>query len=96
MDWSFLRPKEPVKFTEGSGKVMNTVPPSDFSYFELLNDVVQKEPVGALDKGEYFEGNKTYKATLPPNIPAGKFWSFTVYGPGSKSRAKARKGTLGT
>ena len=49
LDWAFLRPQEPVKFTEGSGKVMNTVPPNDFSYFEMLNDLVQKEPVGALD-----------------------------------------------
>ena len=209
LDWAFLRPQESVKFTEGTGKVMNTVPPSDFSYFEMLNDVVQKEPIGALDpeimgslaaignvkgkpfnpdtrmkkilidaaaignatartlnfrwrpsdggyyylnstwfnplflggynmetpppevsadgvitpnpptgartlnvrtvmffgytfitpamimrltdigsqyliqavdsKGEYFDGNKTYKVTLPPNVPAGKFWSFTVY-----------------
>jgi hypothetical protein len=209
LDWSFLQPKEPVKFTEGTGKVINTIPPNDFSYFEMLNDLVQKEPVGALSpeimgslsaigivkgkpfepdarmkkiltdaaaigtaaartvnwgsrpsaggyyypnsawfnplflggynfetpppqvsaegvitpypptgartlnvrtsmffaytfitpamimrltdigsqyligfvdaKGEYFDGSKTYKATLPPNIPAGKFWSFTVY-----------------
>ena len=49
LDWAFLRPEEPVKFTEGTGKVMNTVPPSDFSYFEMINDLVQKEPVGALD-----------------------------------------------
>ena len=28
---------------------MNTMPPNDFSYFEMLNDVVQKEPAGALD-----------------------------------------------
>ena len=49
LDWEFLRQKESVKYTEGTGKVMNTVPPSDFSYFEMLNDVVQKEPVGALD-----------------------------------------------
>jgi hypothetical protein len=28
---------------------MNTVPPNDFSYFEMINDLVQKEPVGALD-----------------------------------------------
>ena len=27
LDWAFLRPQEPVKFTEGTGKVMNTVPP---------------------------------------------------------------------
>ena len=49
LNWSFLRPEEPVKFTEGTGKVINTIPPSDFSYFEMLNDLVQKEPVGALD-----------------------------------------------
>ena len=35
LDWEFLRPKEPVKFTEGTGKVMNTIPPNDFSYFEV-------------------------------------------------------------
>ena len=209
LDWAFLRPEEPVKFIEGTGKVMNTVPPNDFSYFEMINDLVQKEPVGALDpeimgslaaigivkgkpfnpdarmkkiltdaaaigtaaartvnwksrpaegcsyypnsawtntlfvggynfetpppevsadgaitvnpptgartlnartamffyatfitpamimrltdigsqylgafvdsNGEYFDGSKTYKVTLPPNIPAEKFWSFTVY-----------------
>ena len=49
LDWSFLRPKEPVRFTEGTGKVMHTLPPSDFSFFEILDDVVQQEPVGALD-----------------------------------------------
>ena len=209
LDWAFLRPEEPAKFIEGTGKVMNTIPPNDFSYFEVINDLVQKEPVGALDpeimgslaaigivkgkpfnpdarmkkiltdaaaigtaaartvnwrarpaegwayypnsawtsmlwvggynfetappevsadgkitvnpptgartldsrtamffyatfitpamimrltdigsqyigafvdsNGEYFDGSKTYKVTLPPNIPAGKFWSFTVY-----------------
>jgi hypothetical protein len=210
LDWSFLRPQEPVKFHEGSGKSMNTIPPNDFSYFEMINDLVQKEPANALDpeimgslaaigivkgkpfnldermkkiltdaakigtaiartvnwnarasegfdyypgshtwtnylfvggytfetpppavsaegvitpypptgartlnsrtgmffyatgvtpamimrltgigsqylgawsdsKGEYFDGGKTYKITLPANIPAQKFWSFTVY-----------------
>ena len=49
LDWAFLRPQEPAKFIEGTGKVMNTVPPNDFSYFEMINDLVQKEPVGALD-----------------------------------------------
>ena len=49
LDWAFLRPQEPVKFTEGTGKVMNTIPPNDFSYFEMINDLVQKEPAGALD-----------------------------------------------
>ncbi len=26
-----------------------------------------------------FDGGKTYKVTLPPNIPAAAFWSFTLY-----------------
>ena len=30
-------------------------------------------------QGEYLDGSKTYKVTLPPHIPAEKFWSFTVY-----------------
>jgi hypothetical protein len=30
-------------------------------------------------QGEYFDGSKTYKMTLPPNIPAEKFWSLTLY-----------------
>ena len=46
LDWAFLRPEEPVKFIEGTGKVMNTIPPNDFSYFEVINDLVQKEPAG--------------------------------------------------
>jgi hypothetical protein len=25
------------------------------------------------------DGGKTYKVTLPPDIPAAKFWSFTLY-----------------
>jgi hypothetical protein len=49
LDWAFLRPEEPAKFIEGSGKVMSTIPPNDFGYFELINNLVQKEPVGALD-----------------------------------------------
>jgi hypothetical protein len=27
----------------------------------------------------YFDGGKTYKVTLPPNIPAEAFWSLTLY-----------------
>jgi hypothetical protein len=29
--------------------------------------------------GTPFDGAKTYKITLPPNVPAGRFWSFTAY-----------------
>jgi hypothetical protein len=49
LDWAFLKPQPPVKFTEGTGKVMSTIPPSDFSYYELINELVQQEPADALD-----------------------------------------------
>jgi hypothetical protein len=39
----------PTVFHEGSGVVVNTVPPSDFSFYEMLNDVVQQEPATSLD-----------------------------------------------
>ena len=29
--------------------------------------------------GNPFDGDKTYKVTLPPNIPAARFWSLTAY-----------------
>jgi hypothetical protein len=49
LDWEFLRPKPSPTFHEGSGLVVNTIPPSDLSYYELINELVQMEPVGALD-----------------------------------------------
>jgi hypothetical protein len=36
-------------FHEGSGKVMNTLPPNDWTFYEMLNEVVQKEPATSLD-----------------------------------------------
>ena len=30
-------------------------------------------------QGRYFDGGKMYKVTLPAPIPAGQFWSFTIY-----------------
>jgi hypothetical protein len=39
----------PTVFHEGSGTVMNTIPPNDFSYFEMVNEVVQQEPATSLD-----------------------------------------------
>jgi len=46
---SRMTPPPQTVFHEGSGKVMNTVPPNDFSYYELLNEIVQQEPATSLD-----------------------------------------------
>jgi hypothetical protein len=44
-----VTPPSPTVFHEGTGKVMNTIPPNDFSFYEMLNEVVQQEPAGSLD-----------------------------------------------
>ncbi len=45
-----------------------------------LPNVGSQYLIGFLDADKnYFDGAKTYKVTLPPNIPAAKFWSFTLY-----------------
>jgi hypothetical protein len=38
-----------TKFVEASGKSFNTVPPSDFSFFEMINENIQQEPLGSYD-----------------------------------------------
>ncbi|MCU0917595.1 MAG: DUF1254 domain-containing protein [Planctomycetes bacterium] len=44
-----LKEPAPTVFHEGSGKVMNTLPPNDWTFFELLNALVQEEPATAID-----------------------------------------------
>lgn len=39
-------------------------------------------------KGEFFDGSKTYKVTLPKDIPAAAFWSFTLYDNQTRSMLK--------
>ena len=46
----------------------------------LLTDVGSQYLIAGVDSNKkYFDGGKTYKCTLPPNIPENNFWSFTVY-----------------
>jgi hypothetical protein len=44
-----ITPPPQTVFHEGSGRVMNTIPPNDFSFYEMLNEIVQQEPATALD-----------------------------------------------
>ena len=41
-----------VRFVDGSGKSFNTIPPSDFGFYEMLNRLVQEEPADALGDPE--------------------------------------------
>jgi hypothetical protein len=42
------KPASP-RFVEGTGKSMSTIPPTDYTYFEMLNELVQTHPAEALD-----------------------------------------------
>ncbi len=42
-------PVPETKFVDASGKVMNTIPPSDYTFFEMINENVQQEPATSYD-----------------------------------------------
>jgi hypothetical protein len=42
-------PVPETRFVEGSGKAFNTIPPSDFGFFEMVNENVQQEPATSYD-----------------------------------------------
>ena len=47
-----LAPNRPIpetKFVEASGKSFNTIPPSDYGFFEIINENVQQEPATSYD-----------------------------------------------
>lgn len=44
-----ITPPPPPVFHEGTAKAFSTIPPNDFSYYEMLNEVVQQEPATSLD-----------------------------------------------
>jgi hypothetical protein len=45
--------------------------------------------------GDYLDGAKTYKVTLPAPIPAKDFWSFTVYSPQHRSMLETEQKLAG-
>ena len=79
-------------FVEGSGKAFNTVPPSDFGFFELMNEVVQDQPAGSTDvdlmgqlaaigivKGEPFEPEERMRRTLEEAAAVGNTASRALF-----------------
>jgi hypothetical protein len=43
-----IEPPPATVFHDVSGTVMNTVPPNDLRYYEMLDEIVQQEPAGSL------------------------------------------------
>jgi hypothetical protein len=79
------------KFVEGTGKVMNTIPPADYTYFEFLNEVIQTQPAGAVDpeiagqmaaigivKGKSFNPDARMKKILTAAVAVGNAASRAV------------------
>jgi hypothetical protein len=40
--------------------------------------------------GNYLDGGKTYKLTMPPKVPVALFWSVTLYDPWTRSELQSR------
>ena len=40
--------------------------------------------------GKYFDGNKTYKLHMPPNVPVKLFWAVTVYDPWTRCEIQSQ------
>jgi len=42
-------PISETKFVEATGKAFNTIPPGDYGFFEMINELVQQEPATSYD-----------------------------------------------
>jgi hypothetical protein len=40
--------------------------------------------------GDYLDGSKTYKLTMPPDVPVALFWSVTLYDPWTRCELQSR------
>lgn len=87
-----ISPPPATVFHEGSGKVMNTLPPNDWTYYEMLNEVVQQEPATSLDpelmgpiaaigivKGKPFAPNTRMKKILTDALAVANATSRTLF-----------------
>lgn len=87
-----ITPPPPTVFHEGSGKVMNTIPPGDYSYYEMLNEIVQQEPATSLNveqmgsvaaigiiKGKPFAPDARMKKILTDAAAVGNAASRTIF-----------------
>ncbi len=83
-----------MEFINMTGKYYNTVPPNDFSYFDRLNEIVQKEPISFIEpetrgliaaigivKGKPFDPDARMKKLLSEAVAIGNAYARanTVY-----------------
>jgi hypothetical protein len=86
-----VAPPDPPVFTEGSGLAINTIPPNDVSFYELLDELVQEQPADATDpeagghfraigiaKGQTFQPDQRMRALLQDAVAIGNATARTV------------------
>ncbi len=87
-----ITPPPATVFHEGTGVVMNTIPPNDFSFYEMLNEIVQQEPATSLDpelmgpvaaigiiKGKTFAPDERMKKILTEAVTLANATSRTLF-----------------
>jgi hypothetical protein len=87
-----IAPPPPTVFHEGSGKSFSTIPPNDYSYYEMLNEIVQQEPATSLNaeqmgplaaigivKGKLFAPDARMKKLLTEAVVVGNAASRTLF-----------------
>jgi hypothetical protein len=81
-----------TRFIEGSGVPVNTITPNDVSFWTLVNDLIQREPVGSGDpellgflasvgivKGRPFEPDERMRAILEEAVAVGNATARTLW-----------------
>ncbi|PXA67153.1 DUF1254 domain-containing protein [Cryobacterium arcticum] len=86
-----VSPPGETLFVEGSGRSFNTIPPSDSSYWDVINELVQTEPADAgepdvlgllarvgIVKGQPFEPDERMRTALEEAVVVGNATARTV------------------
>jgi hypothetical protein len=84
-------PPPPMRFVEGTGMSVNTIPPCDYSFYEMMDRLVQQQPEGAIDtermgqlasigivKGKKFDPDARMKKILTEAAAVGMTVSRTL------------------
>lgn len=102
-----------MKFIEGSGRAFNTIPPSDASFFDLINENVQMQPATSYDielagqlaaigivRGKPFNPDARMKKILADAAAFGNAtgrslnWRYTLKHPGWAYYEKSQWGSM--
>ena len=93
-DWAYYENSNWVNMLFEGGAFFETPPPAfEEGMVMRIPGVGSQYLMGFLDENsEPFDGSRTTKVTLSPNIPAAAFWSFALYDNQTRSMLKTPQG----